>query len=100
MFMRYRGGGVGHLYMRLIEVWLAETGWGANDDIISTNEDTDEEEDSKSSGDSTSDGDHEDDTVSNGTTDLDSSDIDPDAENMSSENDEETIDGKYGFSGL
>ena len=26
--MRYRGGGVGHKYMRLIEEWLYETGWG------------------------------------------------------------------------
>jgi hypothetical protein len=28
MFMRYRGGGVGHKYMRAIEQWLWETGWG------------------------------------------------------------------------
>lgn len=28
MFMRYRGGGVGHTYMRAIEQWLWETGWG------------------------------------------------------------------------
>ena len=28
MFMRYRGGGVGHKYMRAIEKWLGETGWG------------------------------------------------------------------------
>ena len=26
--MRYRGGGVGHLYMRGIEEWLWKTGWG------------------------------------------------------------------------
>jgi len=26
--MRYRGGGVGHTYMRAIEEWLLETGWG------------------------------------------------------------------------
>ena len=29
MFMRFRGGGVGHLYMRLVEPWLDATGWGA-----------------------------------------------------------------------
>ena len=28
MFMRYRGGGVGHLYMRKVEQWLQKTGWG------------------------------------------------------------------------
>ena len=26
--MCYRGGGVGHAYMRTIEDWLWETGWG------------------------------------------------------------------------
>lgn len=26
--MRFRGGGVGHIYMRHIEPWLDETGWG------------------------------------------------------------------------
>jgi hypothetical protein len=30
MFMRFRGGGVGHLYMRQIEPWLDATGWGAS----------------------------------------------------------------------
>jgi hypothetical protein len=29
MFMRFRGGGAGHLYMRDVEPWLDETGWGA-----------------------------------------------------------------------
>lgn len=28
MFMRFRGGGVGHMYMRYIEPWLDGTGWG------------------------------------------------------------------------
>ena len=108
MFMRYRGGGVGHLYMRTIEHWLAETGWGSNDTLIST--DVDSEEDSKGSDDSkdSDDGGSEDevpqgDTTSNGTTDSDEergSEVDPDAEYMSSENNEETIDGEYGFSGI
>jgi hypothetical protein len=29
MFMRFRGGGVGHMYMRQVEPWLDATGWGA-----------------------------------------------------------------------
>lgn len=28
--MRYRGGGVGHLYMREVEQWLQKTGWGCS----------------------------------------------------------------------
>ena len=28
MFMRFRGGGIGHIYMRQIEQWLDTTGWG------------------------------------------------------------------------
>ena len=27
MFMRYRGGGVGHLYMRAIKAWLLSRWW-------------------------------------------------------------------------
>ena len=30
MFMRFHGGGVGHLYMRQIKPWLDATGWGAS----------------------------------------------------------------------
>ena len=30
MFMRFRGGGVGHRYMRQVEPWLDATGWGAS----------------------------------------------------------------------
>ena len=30
MFMRFRGGGVGHHYMREVEPWLDSTGWGAS----------------------------------------------------------------------
>jgi hypothetical protein len=29
MFMRFRGGGVGHMYMRHVEPWLDAAGWGA-----------------------------------------------------------------------
>jgi hypothetical protein len=28
MFMRFRGGGIGHIYMRQVEPWLDATGWG------------------------------------------------------------------------
>jgi hypothetical protein len=35
MFMRFRGGGVGHLYMRHIEPWLDRTGWGASWPLLS-----------------------------------------------------------------
>jgi len=28
MFMRFRGGGIGHVYMRQVEPWLDATGWG------------------------------------------------------------------------
>lgn len=28
MFMRFRGGGIGHIYMRQVEPWLNNTGWG------------------------------------------------------------------------
>lgn len=30
MFMRFRGGGVGHTFMRVLETWLTETGWGSD----------------------------------------------------------------------
>ena len=30
MFMRFRGGGIGHRYMRQVEPWLDATGWGAS----------------------------------------------------------------------
>jgi hypothetical protein len=29
MFMRFRGGGVGHTYMRQVEPWLDAAGWGS-----------------------------------------------------------------------
>ena len=124
--MRYRGGGVGHLYMRAIEVWLAETGWGSHDSPTFTNEDSDSEEGSKDSednedgrvggnsedevpeddrvGGNSEDGVPEDDAVSDSGTvyseqEIDP-DVDPDAEYLSSEDDEETMDGQYGFSSL
>ena len=40
--MRFRGGGVGHEYMRAIEPWLDSTGWGASWPVL---EDRDPEPD-------------------------------------------------------
>jgi hypothetical protein len=107
MFMRYRGGGVGHLYMRAIEVWLAETGWGSNDALVSTNDSEEGSEESSDDSEDENGGNPEnevsEDEVSNGTVSSDEehgSGIDPDAEYASSEDDEETMDGKYGFSSL
>ena len=102
MFMRYRGGGFGHLYMRAIEVWLAETGWGS-DDILASKDESESFNSNQSSED-----DGEDSTSANGDSDGevgrsdseqgDLSDVDPDAEDLSTEEDEETVEGEFGFS--
>ena len=95
--------------MRAIEAWLAETGWGSNDALISTDINSEESsESSDDSKDSRSDKNSEEevpegDTVSNSTVDSDKehgTEVDPDAEYASSENNEETVDGEYGFSSL
>ncbi|KAF9642248.1 hypothetical protein BDM02DRAFT_3193612 [Thelephora ganbajun] len=112
MFMRYWGGGVGHLYIRAIEVWLTDTGWGS-DATLACNLDSDtgseEGEDSGDSEDGGSNGNSEDkvsgegDVLSDCTKDSDQesgSDMDPEAEHASGEDNEETLDGEYGFSGL
>lgn len=103
--MRYRGGGVGHLYMRGIEIWLAETGWGSNDTPITTDGDVSSEEGSEDSDsdDGNDDGEVSEDAVSNGAIGSDEEhgpDMDLDAEYLFSENEEETMDGEYGFSSL
>ena len=105
--MRYRGGGVGHTYMWAVEVWLAETGWGSNDILVSIDEDTSSEEATEDLEGIEEDGGSEDevsdgDAASNIThSDEESnSDIDPDVEYLSSENEKETMDGEYGFSSL
>jgi len=99
--------------MRAVEVWLAETGWGLNDILVSIDKDTSSEEATEDleaaedlesieedggSEDEVSDGD----AASNIThSDEESnSDVDPDVEYLSSENEEETMDGEYGFSSL
>lgn len=110
--MRYRGGGVGHLYMRAVEVWLTETGWGADDTLIYSSSDLDmdsednEEDGNKDpgdrgedTGDGGSDGEVSSEDVSSGhTTESDpSSDGDPDTLYATDSDDE---DGKYRFTGL
>ena len=106
MFMRYRGGGVGHLYMRAIEIWLAETGWGSDDVPVP------EGESGNNSSDHSSDGDGEGDDAadrstngdpseSDGSTHTTDSDLDPcsDVEKSSDEEDGETFEGELGFGG-
>ncbi|KAF9644427.1 hypothetical protein BDM02DRAFT_3190600 [Thelephora ganbajun] len=113
MFMRYQGGGVGHLYMRAIEAWLTETGWGSDDALAcNLDSDADSEEEGEDSGDSKdgrSNGNSEDevsdkcDALPDRTTYSDQesgSDMDPEAEYASGEDNEETLDGEYSFSGL
>lgn len=108
MFMRYRGGGVGHLYMRAIEVWLAKTGWGSDDTLVPEDESNsiDSNQGSEDDGeDNTSVDGHSDEEASRSdgstcTTDSeqeDCSDLDPGAENSSHEEDEETVEGELGF---
>lgn len=110
--MRYRGGGVGHRYMREIEPWLAETRWGSDDILTTIDPDSDvemEENDEalkkneRNSEDEVSDVEG---AVSDATADSDRaerSDIDPDAECASDkegEGDEETLEGVHGFGGF
>lgn len=104
--MRYRGGGVGHLYMRAIEVWLTETGWGADNALFSDSDSEDSGHEDPGGGHTDNgDGHSEDeassegDTSSNGT-DHSSSDTDPDTLYATDEDKEETLDGEYGFSGF
>ena len=40
MFMRFRGGGIGHLYMRQVEPWLDSTGWGTSWPSLSSRDPT------------------------------------------------------------
>ena len=110
MFMRYRGGGVGHLYMRAIEVWLAETGWGSDDVPVP------EGESGNISSDHSSDGDREEDDEADRSIDEDPPEsdgspcatdseqedqLDPcsDIEKLSDEEDGETFEGELGFGG-
>ena len=110
MFMRYRGGSVGHLYMRAIESWLAETGWGSNDAYLPADEDIVLEgggEGSKNGEDGQTIGNGEDEVPEDEELDSDTEpdqenrpDVDPDIEYLTSEDEEETLEGEFGFSGF
>jgi len=89
MFMRYRGGGVGHKYMRTIEQWLWTTGWGndipevdepepaAEEEVVLTEEGSDSGTESGSDGSEVDEeGSGEDEIIE----------------------DEETLEGEYGYS--
>lgn len=124
MFMRYRGGGVGHLYMRAIEVWLTETGWGSDDILTPRKEGSgsseeededmegkedsrgeDEDEDLEGKEDSGSDKNFEDEVYQEDSDAAESNHSDSDQEHhsdsdMHDEEGEGTMDGEYGFSGF
>jgi len=80
--MRYRGGGVGHTYMRAIEQWLWRTGWGCEIPDIDVSE--------PQSGDGDNDEDKvfEDEEMVEG----------PDNELVEGFEDEETVEGEFGYS--
>ena len=107
MFMRYRGGGVGHIYMRAIEQWLGETGWGQG--IPNTGgsepqgegqpqqEESEDESDSErgSDSDSTHELDQEDDDEVEMVEDELEQGDDTEDEDLG---DEETVEGEFGYS--
>ena len=115
IFMRYRGGGVGHQYMREIETWLAETGWGSDitptaefEDDIQEDAAEDQEPgtltqanmefiDPIDNGEDEIEGssEEEEEDLENGT-DLEESD----SESVEGDAAEETLDGEYRFSGF
>jgi hypothetical protein len=112
MFMRYRGGGVGHAYMRAIEPWLTETGWGSDDIAVTNSSDDESEDDAEEPGDSGGanggnlEGEVSDDETASNTTPIsdqeDRQDVDLDEEYTGSEgeNETETFEGTLGFSGF
>lgn len=108
--MRYQGGGVGHTYMRAIEIWLAETGWGSDDTIRPMGDDADLDEGDEGPGDEEDNedpsGNSEDEVIfSDGDAVSDDTgsdqehlqDIDQDAEYEFDAENEDTADGEYGF---
>ena len=107
MFMRYRGGGVGHAYMRAIEVWLAETGWGSDDILELAGEGVDLKEDAE-------DAEHGEESGNGGNLEVEvpedeaafdraeagqdnGPDADPDHEYTADGQNEETAEGEYGY---
>ena len=102
--MRYRGGGVGHTYMRAIEIWLAETGWGSDDVLLFMGEDVDLEEDTEHGAEGGNDENLEveepEDEAALDRTEPDQDngpDADPDHQYMADGQDEETAEGEYGY---
>ena len=96
--MRYRGGGVGHTYMRAIEQWLWRTGWGCEIPDIDVSEpqsgdgDNDEDkvfEDEEMVG--------EDEEMAEALEDEEMVEG-PDNELVEGFEDEETVEGEFGYS--
>ena len=106
--MRYRGGGVGHTYMRAIEVWLAETGWGSDDILTPTDakgidlednvRDTEHGEGSGNQGNLEGEVSEDEAALDREEPDQDHRpDADPDHEYTADGQDEETVEGEYGY---
>ena len=97
MFMQFCGGGVGHLYMRHIEPWLDETGWGASWPSLGDRDPYPDQCSSQQGGDRT-DVDQEDEASDNSDSDGDSEmgdvadDIDEDTEQLGDSEDGGEVD--------
>ena len=93
--MRYRGGGVGHKYMRDTEKWLWKTGWGDEIPDIDVSEPSVAAEDG---------GQPQQEPVPAGDDSDSEKGSDSDDSNQSDEgdsgdvNDEETMEGEFGYS--
>jgi hypothetical protein len=99
--MRYRGGGVGHTYMRAIEQWLWETGWGCKiPDIVEEEEGSSQQEEPILEAEDGSDpGSDSDDPSESGT--ESEKDDPPESDEEDSDDileDEETLEGEFGYS--
>lgn len=102
MFMRYHGGGVGHLYMRAIEAWLAETGWGSPNIPTPSGGDPDPEEESSKGvddrkGTARRNDRNSEDEVSGDEESDEEHHSDPNNERASDNEGEETAEGEYGY---
>ena len=92
MFMRHRGGGVGHTYMREIEKWLSETGWGHEIPDVDESEPHTTTEDDLQQEDPMPNEDDSDSGAGSGPDDPQSEEEDSELE------DEETVEGEFGYS--
>lgn len=90
MFMRYRGGGIGHLYMRAVEAWLSKTGWGGDITASTEAEEADVTEDQVEPVPDNADQE----------SDTEPSEESEQEDERGSDADEDTVDGEYGFSGF